>query len=69
MAKYIVTPQHVYDPETIVYYAYSFEGAVSLADQKSEETGKSWIVAMVYEPSLRWFDKLLFKLARLTNGD
>lgn len=40
--EYVVTPEAVFEPETVVLYAYGLEAAESLALEKFAETGRGW---------------------------
>ena len=40
--EYVVTPEAVFEPETVVLYAYGREAAAALAAEKFAETGHGW---------------------------
>lgn len=42
--EYIVTPEAVFEPETVALYAYGIDAARELAESKQAETGHGWKV-------------------------
>lgn len=75
--EYAITPQAVFEPETVVLYAYGIDNAQALAAEKQAETGKGWrIYARVaghvgdsFPRSCAWVRYRLHSLGVLRYGD